>query len=78
MVPARAIQRHGQVASVYVIQAGVARLRLIQVGAASPDGIEVLGGLDAGESIVTSPLTRLADGIPVAISSVPARTGGAS
>ena len=78
MVPAHAIQRHGQVSSVYVVQAGVARLRLIQVGAASPEGIEVLAGLDAGESIVTSPLARLADGTPVAISSVPARTGGAS
>jgi RND family efflux transporter MFP subunit len=78
LVPARAIQRHGQVSSVYVVQAGVARLRLIQVGAASPEGIEVLAGLDAGESIVTSPLTRLADGVPVAISSVTGGAGGAS
>jgi RND family efflux transporter MFP subunit len=78
MVPAHAIQHHGQVSSVYVVQAGVARLRLIQVGTASPEGTQVLAGLDAGESIVTSPLPRLADGTPVAISSVPARTGGAS
>ena len=78
MVPAHAIQRHGQVSSVYVVQAGVARLRLIQVGTASSEGIEVLAGLDAGESIVTSPLARLADGASVAISSVPTPTGGAS
>lgn len=78
MVPPHAIQRHGQVSSVYVVQAGVARLRLIQVGAASPDGIEVLAGLDAGESVVTSPLPRLTDGTRVSISSVPIRTGGAS
>jgi hypothetical protein len=38
----------------------------------------VLTGLDAGESIVTSPLTRLVDGASVAIGVVPARTGGAS
>jgi RND family efflux transporter MFP subunit len=78
LVPAHAIQRHGQVSSVYVVQAGVARLRLIQVGAASPEGIEVLAGVDAGEAIVTSPLTRLADGVPVAIIAGTARTGGAS
>lgn len=78
LVPAHAIQRHGQVSSVYVVQAGVARLRLIQVGAASPEGIEVLAGLDAGELIVTSPLTRLADGTRIAITSVPTPTGGAS
>ena len=78
LVPAVAIQRHGQVSSVYVVQDGVARLRLIQVGAASSDGVEVLAGLDAGESIVTSSLTRLADGAKVAIGVVPARTGGAS
>jgi RND family efflux transporter MFP subunit len=78
LVPARAIQRHGQVSSVYVVQDGVARLRLIQVGAGTSDSVEVLAGLDAGESIVTSPLTRLADGAEVAIGPGPARTGGAS
>jgi RND family efflux transporter MFP subunit len=78
VVPGRAIQRHGQVSSVYVVQGGVARLRLIQAGAASSDGVEVLAGLDAGESIVTSPLTQLVDGAKVAIESVPARSEGAS
>jgi RND family efflux transporter MFP subunit len=77
VVPASAVQRHGQVSSVYVVEDGVARLRLIQVGTASSDGVEVLAGLDAGESIVTSPLARLVDGATVAIGSVPARPGGA-
>ena len=31
-VPATAVRRHGQVASVFVVQEGVARLRLVQVG----------------------------------------------
>jgi RND family efflux transporter MFP subunit len=78
LVPVSAIQRHGQVSSVYVVQAGVARLRLIQVGAASPNGVEVLAGLDAGEAIVTSPLARLVDGANVTIGAPPARTGGTS
>ena len=81
MVPAHAIQRHGQVTSVYVVHDGVARLRLVQVGAPSPEGpehVEVIAGLDAGESIVTSPLTRLADGARVAATATPVRTGGTS
>jgi RND family efflux transporter MFP subunit len=78
LVPANAIQRHGQVSSVYVVQDGVARLRLIQVGRTSSSGVEVLAGLDAGDSIVTSPLTGLVDGVRVASEAAPARTGGAS
>ena len=78
LVPAAAVRRHGQVSSVYVVQDGVARLRLIQVGVSSSEGIEVLAGLDAGESIVISPLQRLADGTRVTINRAPARPGGAS
>jgi RND family efflux transporter MFP subunit len=78
LVPAAAVRRHGQVSSVYVVQDGMASLRLIQVGASSSEGVEVLAGLEAGESIVTSPLTRLVDGAKVAIGGVPARTGGPS
>ena len=77
LIPAHAIQRHGQVSSVYVVQNGVARLRLIQVGEPSSDDVEVLAGVDAGESIITSPLSRLVDGAAVAVGSVRAR-GGAS
>jgi RND family efflux transporter MFP subunit len=78
LVPADAIQRRGQVSSVYVVQDGMARLRLIQVGTSSPEGVEVLAGLDAGESIVTSPPPRLVDGAAVAVDGGPARTGAAS
>jgi RND family efflux transporter MFP subunit len=78
LVPAAAVRRHGQVSSVYVVLDGVARLRLIQAGVSSSEGIEVLAGLDAGESIVISPLQRLADGTRVTINGAPARRGGAS
>ncbi len=77
LVPARAIQRHGQVLSVYVVHDGVARLRLIRVGPSSPEGVEVLTGLEAGESIVVSPLARLVDGAPVTVGKL-TRPGGAS
>jgi RND family efflux transporter MFP subunit len=78
LIPAEAIRRHGQVSSVFVVQDGVARLRVIQEGTHSSDGVEVLAGLDAGESIVIAPLTRLVDGARVAIGGAPARNGGAS
>jgi RND family efflux transporter MFP subunit len=78
LVPAHGIQRHGQVSSVYVVQDGVARLRLIRVGASSSDGVEVLAGLDAGESIVVSPPPRLIDGASVAVGNAPTRAGGTS
>ena len=78
LVPAHAIQRHGQVLSVYVVQDGVARLRLIRVGTSSSEGVEVLTGLEAGESVVVSPLVGLADGASVKVGNAPARTGGTS
>jgi multidrug efflux pump subunit AcrA (membrane-fusion protein) len=62
------------VSSIFVVQDGVARLRLVDVGAALSDGVEVLAGLDAGESVVTSPPLRLVDGASVAVG----RVGGAS
>jgi RND family efflux transporter MFP subunit len=70
-VPADAIQRQGQVTSVFAVEGGVARLRLIRAGAPTADGIEVLAGLEAGESIVVSPLTGVADGVLVSIDAVP-------
>jgi RND family efflux transporter MFP subunit len=78
LVPAHAIQRHGQVLSLFVVQDGVATLRLIRAGTSSPDGVEVVAGLDAGEWIVVSPLTGLADGVRVTVRNGPTRSGGAS
>jgi RND family efflux transporter MFP subunit len=78
IVPAQAIQQLGQVSSVYVVQDGVARLRLIQVGPSSPDGVEVLAGLDTGESIVTSGLAQVSDGATVVVGGAPDGSRGAS
>jgi RND family efflux transporter MFP subunit len=75
-VPASAIRRHGQVTSVFVARDGVARMRLVHVGPAGPDGVEVLAGLDAGEAVVVSPPARLQDGAPIRATAV--RPGAAS
>jgi RND family efflux transporter MFP subunit len=76
LIPADAIQRQGQVSSVYVVENGAARLRLIQVGPSSPAGVEVLAGLDAGESVVTSPIPGVADGTRVAVGAARNAAGG--
>lgn len=77
IVPASAIRRHGQVSSAFVVKDGVAHLRLVQPGPVAPSGVEVLAGLDEGESVVTPIPAGLTDGAPVAVGP-PARTGGAS
>ncbi len=56
-VPASAVVRQGQVTSVFVAEAGVARLRLVHVR-----GAEVLAGLSAGDTVIVSPPPGLADG----------------
>jgi len=77
-VPAAAIRRYGQVSSVYVVEGSVARMRLVQIGASSAQGAEVLAGLDAGESIVMSPPQGLMDGARVTATAEPAHPRGVS
>jgi hypothetical protein len=66
-VPTTALRRHGQVTSVFVVQDGIARLRLVQAGPASSTGVDVLAGVEAGELIVTSPPPGLVDGSSVTV-----------
>jgi RND family efflux transporter MFP subunit len=75
-VPVEAIRRHGQVSSVYVVQDGVTRLRLIQAGPSSAAGAEILAGLDAGELVVVSSAAGLADGTRVTVSATRSTAGG--
>lgn len=72
IVPADAVRVNGQLTSVFVISDGIARLRLVQTGEGDGDGIEILAGLDAGESIVASPPPGLIDGRAVTVEASPA------
>ena len=63
-VPESAIVRHGQVTSVFVADAGVARLRMVSVR-----GGEVLAGLAEGETVIVSPPPGLTDGRAVTVRS---------
>lgn len=65
-VPATAVQRRGQVVSVFVVEGDVARRRMIVLGTAMPgDRHEVVSGLADGERVVTAPPATLEDGAPV-------------
>ncbi len=64
-VPAVALQTRGALAGVFVVGAdGVAQLRLVTAGDGANDRVEILSGLDAGETIVTA-LQNIRDGVRV-------------
>ena len=62
VVPATTIRRQGQLSTVFVVEDGVARLRLLQTGYEGAEGVEVLAGLNRGEVIVNAPPPELTDG----------------
>jgi RND family efflux transporter MFP subunit len=67
VVPPGAVIRQGQVATLFVVEKDVARLRIVQLGPAAGEGIEILAGLEPGEQIVTQPPPGLTDGQPVRV-----------
>ena len=56
-VPAAALVRRGQMTSVFTVEGGVARLRLVRVS-----GTEVLAGLSEGDVVILNPPAEIADG----------------
>jgi RND family efflux transporter MFP subunit len=57
LLPPAAVMRRGEAALVYVLDdKGVARLRQVRLGEASPDGVEVLAGLSSGERVALNPV----------------------
>ena len=66
-VPAPAVMEHGQLESVYVIDGGLARNRLITTGKRRPEAVEVLSGLSAGEKVINPIPPGLADGARVEV-----------
>ena len=61
-LPSHALIKRGQLTSVFVVDNGVARLRLVNVS-----GEEVLAGLSEGEKVVIAPPASLADGHRVSL-----------
>jgi multidrug efflux pump subunit AcrA (membrane-fusion protein) len=62
-VPEKAVIQRGQLVGVYVVdEAGAARFRLIKTGKRSGERVEVLGGLNDKERIVTDRVEAVTDG----------------
>jgi multidrug efflux pump subunit AcrA (membrane-fusion protein) len=61
-VPAAALIERGQLQSVFVVDSGVARNRLITTGKRESNALEVLSGLAEGEKVVSPIPSGLADG----------------
>ncbi len=63
-VPASSVQERGQLRTVFIVQDGRARRRLLTVGERREGRYEVLSGLEAGDRVVLEP-GRVQDGNPV-------------
>jgi RND family efflux transporter MFP subunit len=65
MVPVSAIKTEGDTNKVYVVEAGAARERLVQLGLLENDMIQVKNGIAENETVATSGLGELFDGVLV-------------
>jgi len=64
-VAATAIVRRGQLEAVFVVDGGIARLRLVRTAREHDGVIEVVSGLTGGEAVAVSDVPQLVDGQPV-------------
>jgi RND family efflux transporter MFP subunit len=61
-VPSAAVSRRGQLETVFVVDAGVARLRLVRTGRERQGRVEILAGLTGGEQVARGTNSSLVDG----------------
>lgn len=67
MISSKALRQNGQMQQVFVAEQGVARMRLVRIGAEFDGRIEVLSGLQAGDQVVVDALEKLHDGQPLKV-----------
>ena len=65
VIPEQAIWPIGQNKTVYVVVDGKAQQRIVQLGERQPGAVEILAGLEAGETIVTAGQMKLYEGASV-------------
>ena len=65
VIPAGAVVERGQLQSIFVVDGGAARTRLITLGARAGESVEVLSGLNAGDQVIFPAPPGLADGARV-------------
>jgi HlyD family secretion protein len=68
-IPESAVVRRGQLTSVFVVEEGTARMRLVRLATSDGRNVEVAAGLTEGERIVTAPPATLRDGSAVSAGS---------
>lgn len=66
LVPGGAVFRQGERWAVYVVDAGRARLRTIEIGRRNDSEVEVVRGLPEGERVVLYPTDDVSEGVRVA------------
>jgi RND family efflux transporter MFP subunit len=62
IVPPASLVRRGQLDLVFIVRDGTAQMRLVRVGRTLAGGVEILAGLNPGESVVVQGATELVDG----------------
>lgn len=65
MIPTSAVRTEGDINKVFVVKDGVANERLVQLGFLENDMIEVKQGIQENETVATSNLDKLGDGVIV-------------
>ncbi len=65
MIPTSAVRTEGEVNKIFVVKDGVANERLVQLGFLENDMIEVKQGVQENETVATSNLDKLGDGVIV-------------
>jgi len=66
-VPLTAVVERGQLQSIFVVEEGAARTRLVNTGRRSDNAVEVLSGLNEGERVVVPVPAGLQDGTRVEV-----------
>ena len=68
MVPETAVMKFAGVTRLFVVRDNVAYQREVQTGSRGTEGlVEIIDGVQSGELVVTSGLTKLEDRTPVTI-----------
>jgi multidrug efflux system membrane fusion protein len=73
LVPTNAIQHNGQVAFVYAIEGGTAKVRNVKTGV-TDEGMTAVQGIDAGTVVATSSFEKLQEGTKTTASKTPLPT----
>jgi multidrug efflux pump subunit AcrA (membrane-fusion protein) len=61
-VPSEAVVRHGQLETVFVVESGTARLRLVRPGRERDGRVEISSGLSGDETVALAAGADLVDG----------------